>query len=214
SNFCVHQASQLTNQGHTNSPSLSPISYLFIPLPRHKSMAPEQAFVLVYIHYRLDGNKATYLKSLRSNDCKFFVNVASRDASFLQLPGAGWITTLESWEEAKVCCRWPVTDPFEASPDELIRGIHDQIKFLQKSESAEFEKSLEISKIELVLPEPLSVDKRKILQLRDLFAQHKAAKAGTRTKGDALEEKARFLRDKQLRLTNEISSMSSWSHSH
>ena len=79
-------------------------------------MTAHQAFVSVYIHYRLDGSKAAYLRSQQSNDRLCLEKFALRDLLYLQLPGAGRIMTLESREEAKVCCKWPVTDPAEASP--------------------------------------------------------------------------------------------------
>ncbi|EPS99510.1 hypothetical protein FOMPIDRAFT_147568 [Fomitopsis schrenkii] len=172
-------------------------------------MTSEQAFVSVYIYYRLDGSKAAYMRSQQSNDCKFYTNFTGRDISFLQLPGAGRIMTLESWEEAKVCCKWPVMDSIE---DELVEVIRDQVEFLQKSEAAGFLRLLEISKIVLVLPRSMSVDKKKILQSEGLLAQHDAAEAGERAKNDALTEKAGRLQREQCRLTNEISRMSSASH--
>ncbi|EPS99504.1 hypothetical protein FOMPIDRAFT_1050541 [Fomitopsis schrenkii] len=161
-------------------------------------MNSEQAFVSVYIYYRLDGSKAAYMRSQQSNDCKFDTNFTGRDISFLQLPGAGRIMTLESWEEAK---------------DELVGVIRDQVEFLQKSDVSEFLRFLEISKVMLVLPEPSSADKQKIMQLRDLLAQHRAAEARERAKNDALREKARRLQQEQRRLTEEIFRMSSASHS-
>ncbi|KZT70682.1 hypothetical protein DAEQUDRAFT_725237 [Daedalea quercina L-15889] len=173
-------------------------------------MNSRPTYISIYIHYRINGSKAAYMRSRRTNHCNFFTQFTKRDLRFLPFP-APQETTLEDWSEAKVHCRWLLGADDEE--DDTAEKLREQIEFLRSQDAAELLESLEISKVELVQPPPPdqhsntaircsreqyeAPTEQTISEYKDLLAQHKACVTLHHAQNDEIREKLRVVQERE-----------------